>query len=309
MTAGAGQSAALGVLLCTLFLPSLAIWAKMGVAALTALIGSFGAALNLQARLQSPWLLGTFAVFFVLFALAMFGVFELRLPEFVREPLERLNRRAHGGSLPGATAMGALSTLVVSPCISAPLAGALVYISSTGDTLGGGINLFALGLGMGTPLLLITLFGKSLLPGSGPAQGVFFAEDAHLFATTIRDNLLVARGDATDTELRDALVRSGLGPWLDGLPDGLDTVLVGGASAVSAGQRRRLLLARALITTAPAVLLDEPTEHLDSSDAEQILVDLLTPGALFGSDRTVVVATHHLGKDVGCQTVDLAPER
>ena len=104
-------------------------------------------------------------------------------------------------------------------------------------------------------------------------------------------------------------MRSGLGPWLDGLPDGLNTVLVGGASAVSAGQRRRLLLARALITTAPAVLLDEPTEHLDSSDAEQILVDLLTPGALFGPDRTVVVATHHLGKDVDCRTVDLAPER
>ncbi len=161
--------------------------------------------------------------------------------------------------------------------------------------------------GSGKTTLLMRTAG--LLPGSGPAQGVFFAEDAHLFATTIRDNLLVARGDATDTELRDALVRSGLGPWLDGLPDGLDTVLVGGASAVSAGQRRRLLLARALITTAPAVLLDEPTEHLDSSDAEQILVDLLTPGALFGSDRTVVVATHHLGKDVGCQTVDLAPER
>ncbi|MGI3131375.1 protein-disulfide reductase DsbD [Halopseudomonas pachastrellae] len=133
-----------------------------------ALIGSFGAALNLQARLQSPWVLGTFALFFLLFALAMFGVFDLRLPAALREPLDRLNRRAHGGSLPGATAMGALSTLVVSPCISAPLAGALVYISSTGDTLGGGINLFALGLGMGTPLLLVTLFGKSLLPGSGP---------------------------------------------------------------------------------------------------------------------------------------------
>lgn len=133
-----------------------------------ALIGSFGAALNLQARLQSPWILGTFAVFFVLFALAMFGLFDMRLPEFLREPLERLNRRAHGGSLPGATAMGALSTLVVSPCISAPLAGALVIISSTGDTLGGGLNLFALGLGMGVPLILVTLFGKSLLPGSGP---------------------------------------------------------------------------------------------------------------------------------------------
>lgn len=161
--------------------------------------------------------------------------------------------------------------------------------------------------GSGKTTLLMRTAG--LLPGSEPAQGVFFAEDAHLFATTVRDNLLVARGDATDTELRDALVRSGLGPWLDALPDGLDTVLVGGASAVSAGQRRRLLLARALITTAPAVLLDEPTEHLDSSDAEQMLVDLLTPGALFGPERTVVVATHHLGKDVGCQTVDLAPER
>ncbi|MGV0804099.1 ABC transporter ATP-binding protein, partial [Mycolicibacterium elephantis] len=65
----------------------------------------------------------------------------------------------------------------------------------------------------------------------------FFAEDAHLFATTVRDNLLVARGDATDDELRDALHRVGLGEWLEALPDGLSTVLVGGAAAVSAGQR------------------------------------------------------------------------
>jgi ATP-binding cassette subfamily C protein CydC len=138
---------------------------------------------------------------------------------------------------------------------------------------------------------------------------VFFAEDAHLFSTTVRDNLLVARGDATDDELRDALTRSGLGRWVDGLPDGLSTVLVGGASAVSAGQRRRLLLARALISAAPTVLLDEPTEHLDSSDAEQVLADLLTPGALFPPARTVVVATHHLPEHVVCRTVDLAQER
>ena len=65
--------------------------------------------------------------------------------------------------------------------------------------------------------------------------GVFFAEDAHLFSTTVRDNLLVARRDAGDDELRDALRRSGLGRWLDGLPDGLSTILVGGAAAVSAG--------------------------------------------------------------------------
>lgn len=134
--------------------------------------------------------------------------------------------------------------------------------------------------------------GKTTLLMHTP--GVFFAEDAHLFSTTVRDNLLVARGDATDDELRQALLRSGLGCWLDGLPDGLSTVLVGGAAAVSAGQRRRLLLARALISTATTLLLDEPTEHLDASDARQLMIDLLTPGALFSAERTVVVATHHL---------------
>lgn len=133
-----------------------------------ALIGVFGAALNIQARLQSPAVLITFAGLFVLFALAMFGVFDLRLPGFLRDPLERLGGRTRGGSIPGAALMGALSTLVVSPCISAPLAGALVYISSTGDALGGALQLFVLALGMGVPLLLIAVFGNALLPRSGP---------------------------------------------------------------------------------------------------------------------------------------------
>tara|TARA_R110002051_G_scaffold83393_1_gene147892 strand:+ start:194876 stop:196762 length:1887 start_codon:yes stop_codon:yes gene_type:complete len=133
-----------------------------------ALIGLFGAALNIQARLQSPAVLITFAAFFGLFALAMFGAFNLRLPAFVRDPLERLGSRTRGGSIPGAALMGALSTLVVSPCISAPLAGALVYISSTGDAVGGALQLFALALGMGLPLLLIAVFGNALLPRSGP---------------------------------------------------------------------------------------------------------------------------------------------
>jgi ATP-binding cassette subfamily C protein CydC len=132
-----------------------------------------------------------------------------------------------------------------------------------------------------------------------PSQAAFFAEDAHLFATTVRDNLLVARGDAADQELRNTLRRVGLGNWLDALPDGLSTVLVGGAAAVSAGQRRRLLLARALISTVPTVLLDEPTEHLDAADSSRLLTELLTPGALFPPDRTVVVATHHLPDDWG----------
>lgn len=133
-----------------------------------ALIGVFGAALNIQARLQSPWVLGTFAVFFVIFALAMFGLFDLRLPAFMREPLEKLGSRTRGGSIAGAATMGVLSTLVVSPCISAPLAGALVYISTTGDALGGAASLFALALGMGLPLLVVALFGSALLPRSGP---------------------------------------------------------------------------------------------------------------------------------------------
>lgn len=133
-----------------------------------ALIGLFGAALNIQARLQSPAVLITFAVLFGLFALAMFGVFDLRLPAFLREPLERAGSSTRGGSIPGAALMGALSTLVVSPCISAPLAGALVYISSTGDAIGGALRLFALALGMGLPLLLVALFGNAFIPRSGP---------------------------------------------------------------------------------------------------------------------------------------------
>jgi ATP-binding cassette subfamily C protein CydC len=137
------------------------------------------------------------------------------------------------------------------------------------------------------------------------SETVFLAEDAHLFATTVRDNLLVARGDATDEELRDALQRVGLGDWLDSLPTGLSTVLIGGAAAVSAGQRRRLLLARALISTVPTVLLDEPTEHLDAADGSRLLTEVLTPGALFPADRAVVVATHHLPDDVVCPVLNL----
>jgi ATP-binding cassette, subfamily C, bacterial CydC len=142
-----------------------------------------------------------------------------------------------------------------------------------------------------------------------PSKAAFFAEDAHLFATTVRDNLLVARGDATDEELRNALRRVGLGDWLDALPNGLSTVLVGGAAAVSAGQRRRLLLARALISTVPTVLLDEPTEHLDAKDSNELLTELLTPGALFPANRTVVVATHHLPDELVCPVLNLSAGR
>ncbi|WP_137818537.1 protein-disulfide reductase DsbD [Pseudomonas sp. 2FG] len=136
-------------------------------ALLGALMGIFGAELNLQARLQSAWVLVPFALFFGLFALAMFGVFELRLPRVLSEPLDRLAGNARGGSLWGAALLGVVSSLLVSPCVSAPLAGALLYISASGDALGGGLKLFALGLGMGAPLVLFAAGGGALLPKSG----------------------------------------------------------------------------------------------------------------------------------------------
>lgn len=144
-------------------LPMAASFAVLG-----ALMGLFGAGLNLQARLQSAWVLVPFALFFVLFALAMFGLFELKLPQALSNRLDSVANRTKGGSLLGAAVLGVLSSLLVSPCVSAPLAGALLYISASGDALGGALKLFALGLGMGAPLLLVATGGAAWLPKSGP---------------------------------------------------------------------------------------------------------------------------------------------
>lgn len=144
-------------------LPMAACFAVLG-----ALMGVFGASLNLQARLQSAWVLVPFSLFFGLFALAMFGAFELKLPRRLNDWLDSLAGRTQGGSLLGAAALGVLSSLLVSPCVSAPLAGALLYISASGDALGGGLKLLALGLGMGAPLVVIGAGGAAWLPKSGP---------------------------------------------------------------------------------------------------------------------------------------------
>ncbi|KJZ47584.1 protein-disulfide reductase DsbD [Pseudomonas fluorescens] len=144
-------------------LPMAACFALLG-----ALMGLFGAQLNLQARLQSAWVLVPFAMFFAVFALAMFGVFELKLPHAISSRLDRIAGRTEGGSLWGAAVLGVVSSLLVSPCVSAPLAGALLYISASGDALGGGLKLFMLGLGMGAPLLLVATGGAAWLPKSGP---------------------------------------------------------------------------------------------------------------------------------------------
>ena len=137
-------------------------------AMLGALMGLFGASLNLQARLQSAWVLVPFSLFFVAFAIAMFGAFELRLPRALNDRLDRIAGNTQGGSLWGAAVLGVVSSLLVSPCVSAPLAGALLYISASGDALGGALKLFALGLGMGAPLVVVATGGAAWLPKSGP---------------------------------------------------------------------------------------------------------------------------------------------
>lgn len=131
------------------------------------LVGSLGASFNIQIYMQQPWVLSLFAALFVILALAMFGLFELRLPRFIQEPLDNLNQKQQGGSLIGVLLMGALSAIVVSPCVSAPLAGALLYISTTGDAVLGGLALFSLGLGMGLPLIIIGTSGAYVLPKAG----------------------------------------------------------------------------------------------------------------------------------------------
>ncbi|WP_330257606.1 thiol reductant ABC exporter subunit CydC [Nocardia sp. NBC_00565] len=138
-----------------------------------------------------------------------------------------------------------------------------------------------------------------------PEPGVtFFAEDAHIFGTTVLENLRAARGDLTADEAEKALCAVGLREWVESLPDGVDTDLVGGAAAVSGGQRRRILLARALISPARVLLLDEPTEHLEAEAGAELLRDLLdSDSGLLEPDRIVVVVTHQLPSDHRADTV------
>ena len=122
----------------------------------------------LSNALQNPWALGGFALTFVGLSLSMFGFYELQLPSFLQNKM--LDEASHlkGGSLPGVAIMGALSALIVGPCVAAPLAGALLYIGQTGDALLGGMVLFFMALGMGAPLLAVGLSAGTLLPKSGP---------------------------------------------------------------------------------------------------------------------------------------------
>ncbi len=129
------------------------------------LAGSFQ--VNLQASSQNPWVIGAFSLIFVILALSMFGLYELRIPTALQTRLSSLSTPRHGSGVYACALMGAVSAVIVGPCVAPPLAGALLYISQTGDAALGGAALFSMGLGFGLPLLVIGASAGSLLPRIG----------------------------------------------------------------------------------------------------------------------------------------------
>ena len=173
--------------------------------------------------------------------------------------------------------------------------------------------------GIGKTTLLATLTGiippksGSALINGVPAWGAdrdqltsritMTAEDAHVFATTIYENLRVARASLTRDEASELLARAGLAQWVKSLPDGLDTVIGSGGTTVSGGERRRLLMARALAAPAPIMAVDEASEHLDAATADRLMETLLTRSP----DRATLVVTHRLSAlDQADQVIVLA---
>jgi thiol:disulfide interchange protein DsbD len=128
----------------------------------------FGSSLNLQAIFQAPAIIIAFSSLFVLLAFSMFGFFTLQMPSAIQTRLSAMSKKGQSGGALAAATMGSLSALIVGPCVAAPLAGALIYIGQTGDAVLGGLALFAMGMGMGFPLLIIGTSAGRLLPKAGP---------------------------------------------------------------------------------------------------------------------------------------------
>jgi thiol:disulfide interchange protein DsbD len=147
---------------------SLAYVLGMAVAYAAAGVAAAWSGSMLAAALQNAWVLGTFALVFVVLALSMFGLYELQLPGFLRNPLSTASGRLPGGKLASVAGMGVLSAVIVSPCVAAPLAGALLYISQTRDVALGGAALFTMALGMGIPLMVVGVSEGAFLPKAGP---------------------------------------------------------------------------------------------------------------------------------------------
>ncbi len=147
---------------------SLAYVAGMSVTYAAAGVAAAYSGSLLAAALQNPWVLSAFALVFVWLALSMYGFHEIQLPSFLHHRLSAAHHRLEGGKIASVAAMGVLSAVIMSPCVAAPLAGALLYISQTRDVALGGSALFIMALGMGAPLVAVGVSEGALLPKSGP---------------------------------------------------------------------------------------------------------------------------------------------
>lgn len=141
----------------------------LAMASTYAVIGVLAAmaGVNVQAAAQNVWVITLFSLVFIALALSMFGFYEIRMPAALQDRLVRVSNSQRGGTLAGVAIMGAVSAIIVGPCVAPPLVGALTYISQTGNEVLGGLALFSLGLGMGVPLLVIGSSAGSLLPRAG----------------------------------------------------------------------------------------------------------------------------------------------
>ena len=141
---------------------------SLAYALIGASAGYFGAGINLQAMMQTPWVLFVFSIIFILLALSMFGLYDIQLPEGFQTKLTSISNSQSGGSFVGVGIMGFLSALIVGPCVTPFLATALSYVIAGGSAAKGGASLFAMGLGMGVPLIIICGWGVNTLPKAGP---------------------------------------------------------------------------------------------------------------------------------------------
>jgi thiol:disulfide interchange protein DsbD len=148
---------------------ALALSYVLGMAIMYSVAGMITAALgaNIQAWLQNPWVLGAFALMLLGLAASLFGFYELRLPQALHNKIDRIAGKQEGGSVVGAFMLGAISTLIASPCVTAPLAGVLAFIAQTGSIPMGGVLLFVMALGMGLPLMLLAIGAKGIIPKAG----------------------------------------------------------------------------------------------------------------------------------------------
>ena len=147
----------------------LALSYVLGMAIMYSVAGMITAALgaNIQAWLQNPWVLSIFALMLLALAASLFGFYELRLPQSLHNKIDRIAGKQEGGSVVGAFMLGAISTLIASPCVTAPLAGVLAFIAQTGSIPLGGVLLFVMALGMGLPLMLLAIGAKGIIPKAG----------------------------------------------------------------------------------------------------------------------------------------------